>query len=346
MKKTTIQNYSSKKDDFKKRWNVTKFRNHLYSLKTKLIPDKDHPKVDDIDKYDFRKISLIKETINKVNFSNSDLSYADLSKGMFKESNFSNCILREAKFYKSRLDVSDFTGSKISKTSFRHTDLANSKFCNAVIDNATDFAYSNLKGCNFDKCSIEGADFRFVNNLETINGTPDIIKGMRIFHKAYKEIKEMDFGKNFNAAENSIEYEYDLVISFAGADRPFVDKIAEKLKINKVNIYYAPFSEAELIGKNLLDYFQDIYFYKGKYALMVISKDYMQRVWPNYERQVIQSRDLVNMHEEYTIPLRLDDTEITGLLITIGYLDARKKTIDEIVTILCKKILGCRGPKP
>lgn len=44
--------------------------------------------------------------------------------------------------------------------------------------------------------------------------------------------------------------------------------------------------------------------------------------------------------KDYLLPLRIDDTELPGLPIQLGYLDLRLESIDEVVEVIVKKIKG------
>jgi len=71
---------------------------------------------------------------------------------------------------------------------------------------------------------------------------------------------------------------------------------------------------------------------------MIISKDYVQKRWKSHERRAAQARAFMNQHEDYILPLRLDDTEAPSLLETTGYIDYRQLGLDETVRILLKKL--------
>ncbi|GAG39633.1 unnamed protein product, partial [marine sediment metagenome] len=59
-----------------------------------------------------------------------------------------------------------------------------------------------------------------------------------------------------------------------------------------------------------------------------------------------QARALKEGEQEYILPIKLDDTEIPGLLPTIKYIDARTTSVEQIADVMTKKLgnLG-RGQK-
>jgi hypothetical protein len=42
--------------------------------------------------------------------------------------------------------------------------------------------------------------------------------------------------------------------------------------------------------------------------------------------------------EEYILPVKIDDTEIPGINRTVGYVDVRTKSMDEIAELLLAKL--------
>lgn len=70
---------------------------------------------------------------------------------------------------------------------------------------------------------------------------------------------------------------------------------------------------------------------------MFLSKNYAEKPWPRLERQSAQARAL-QAHTDYIIPIRLDDTDIPGILPTIGYLSARTHTAESIAIIVADKL--------
>ena len=59
--------------------------------------------------------------------------------------------------------------------------------------------------------------------------------------------------------------------------------------------------------------------------------------WTTHEQQNAQARAF-REKEEYILPVRLDDTEIPGLRKTVGYVDLREKTIDEVCRLVLRKL--------
>ncbi|MEZ9319350.1 toll/interleukin-1 receptor domain-containing protein [Vibrio sp. 10N.286.51.E5] len=131
--------------------------------------------------------------------------------------------------------------------------------------------------------------------------------------------------------------QYDVVISFAGEDRHVAEEIASSLVTKGINVFYDEYEQANLWGKDLYEHLIKIYRDESKYCLMVLSKNYVEKQWTNHERKAAQARAF-REHREYILPLRLDDTEVEGILDTTGYIDYRKVELEQLIDMLASKV--------
>lgn len=131
--------------------------------------------------------------------------------------------------------------------------------------------------------------------------------------------------------------EYQVALSCAGEDRSYVHAVAQFLKRNGVDVFYDEFEEAKLWGKDLYEYLDEVFRTASRYCVMFISEDYARKVWPTHERRSAFARALEEKGE-YILPARFDDTEIPGLRATIGYVDLREKTPEELAKLLLEKL--------
>lgn len=137
------------------------------------------------------------------------------------------------------------------------------------------------------------------------------------------------------------EYDFDVAVSFAGEDRALVAEVVDGLKERGISVFYDQDFVSDMWGENLADYLHEVYRRRARFALIFISRHYVTRMWTRHERQSAQDRAL-NQPTPYLLPLRLDDTELPGLASTVGYLDAREKSVDEIVDVLLGKLGASR----
>jgi len=134
-----------------------------------------------------------------------------------------------------------------------------------------------------------------------------------------------------------MQYDYDVVISFAGENRHIAEDIASKLKASGVSVFYDRYEEARLLGEDLYERLHDIYSNKARYCIMLISLHYVDKVWAKHERKSAQERALKESNP-YIIPVRLDDTPVPGLPNTIAYFDLRDRSTDELIILTLQKL--------
>ena len=133
------------------------------------------------------------------------------------------------------------------------------------------------------------------------------------------------------------EYEYDVALSFAGEDRQHAEALAELLANKGYKVFYDVYEQAQLWGKDLYTQLSAIYKDKARYCVMFLSEHYAHKLWTNHERESAQARAF-GEKEEYILPVRLDNTEIPGILRTLSYLDLRSGSIDKVYQALVEKL--------
>ena len=122
----------------------------------------------------------------------------------------------------------------------------------------------------------------------------------------------MDQGRN---------YEYDVVLSFAGEDRNYAESVATELDRHDISVFYDQNEQSILWGKDLRPYFDKVYRVLARYCMVFISKHYPKKTWTKMELKFANERASLNGMEEYILPIRLDDTKIPEIPDTIGYIE-------------------------
>jgi hypothetical protein len=133
------------------------------------------------------------------------------------------------------------------------------------------------------------------------------------------------------------KYDYDVTLSFAGEDREYVGRVASYLQKNDIKVFYDDFKKVELWGKNLIDYLSEIYQKKAKYCVIFSSKHYVEKIWTNHERKNALAR-AIGEKKEYILPARFDNTELPGILPTIGYIDISNLSPEEFGQLIIQKV--------
>ena len=70
---------------------------------------------------------------------------------------------------------------------------------------------------------------------------------------------------------------------------------------------------------------------------MLVSQDYVRRMWTIHERAAAQERALRERGNAYILPIRLDDTSVPGLSGNIAYV-SYSVGIERIVTLIVGKL--------
>ena len=144
----------------------------------------------------------------------------------------------------------------------------------------------------------------------------------------------------FRVEEN--DYKCDIVLSFAGEDRYYAKYVADFLIEHDIKVFYDEYEQADLWGKNLYEHLSQVYQEARFYCVVFISKHYAQKNWTTHERRSAQARALKE-REEYILPLRLDDSEIPGLLDTIAYIDLRRVSLDIVCQTLVDRFIQAQS---
>jgi len=136
------------------------------------------------------------------------------------------------------------------------------------------------------------------------------------------------------------ESEYEVALSFAGEQRPYVEEVATLLRAQGVRVFYDDFERAKLWGKDLYEHLDYIYGRAAKYCVVFISSEYAEKIWTTHERKSAQAR-AISENEEYILPARFDDTEVPGLRSTLGLIDLRTTSPEELASLIVAKL----GPR-
>lgn len=142
--------------------------------------------------------------------------------------------------------------------------------------------------------------------------------------------------------ENSTNYKYDVALSFADAQRMYVEKVASSLKQLGVSFFYDNDNQVDLWGKNLIKYLSDIYITQSKYCVIFISKEYCEKNWTIFESEAAEERNFFShdfeRYQQYILPVRFDNSKIPGLQRSWGYIDATKVSPEELAEKIARKV--------
>lgn len=130
---------------------------------------------------------------------------------------------------------------------------------------------------------------------------------------------------------------YELVLSYASEDRAYVETVAKCLRNNQVRVFFDVFEEVNLWGKDLVEHLDRVYRGRARYCVMFISEHYAAKNWTRHEWRSAFNK-AVEDRTDYILPARFDDSVIPGLNPSLVYVDLRKKTPDELCTMILSKL--------
>lgn len=119
--------------------------------------------------------------------------------------------------------------------------------------------------------------------------------------------------------------QYDVALSFAGEDRPYVSQVADELSRQGLRYFYDADQEVHLWGKDLAEELTRVYTDAAGVVVVFVSQHYAEKDWTRLERRAALSRAM-RERREYVLPARFDATELPGVPATVGYVDLRSRT--------------------
>ncbi len=154
------------------------------------------------------------------------------------------------------------------------------------------------------------------------------------FNRTHWAVKDGDLP---TAMLSRLHRTYDVVLSFAGEDRKYVERVAKYLRSNDVRVFYDGFEQADLWGKDLAEHFDLVYQQSGQYCAIFVSESYAKKMWTRHERRSALARALKES-KEYILPAYFDETELPGIPHTVGHISLKDETPIEFAKLILKKL--------
>ena len=102
-------------------------------------------------------------------------------------------------------------------------------------------------------------------------------------------------------------------------------------------MFYDTLEQVDLLGKNLYTHLSDVYLKRVRFTVRFISRSYATKRWTGFERDAAQARAFAE-NREYILPVRIDDTDLPGMLPTVAYVKAADFPPVALATLLVKKL--------
>src|SRR5271169_6570713 len=140
-------------------------------------------------------------------------------------------------------------------------------------------------------------------------------------------------------------WRWDVALSFAAAQRDYVEQVARALKSRGVRCFYDADEQIGLWGKDLAEELPAIYGEQAAAVVVFMSAEYAARDWTRLERRAALAR-AVRERREYVLPARFDDTSLPGLLSDMVTVDLRGRAPEQFAAMIAAKLatLDVTGP--
>lgn len=132
-------------------------------------------------------------------------------------------------------------------------------------------------------------------------------------------------------------YHFEVALSFAGEQRCYVRNVAATLSNWRIRVFYDEFEKVRLWGKHAAEELQQVYEHRSDWAVIFISKEYVDKAWPTHERRAILSR-AVQQRSEFVLPVRFGDTEVPGFPGDLIHVYAEDYSAVSLAGLIAKKI--------
>jgi hypothetical protein len=132
-------------------------------------------------------------------------------------------------------------------------------------------------------------------------------------------------------------WQWDVALSFAGAQRDYVEQVAQALKARGVRCFYDADEQIDLWGKYLAEELPLIYGAQAAAVVVFVSAEYAARDWTRLERRSALNR-AVRERREYVLPAQFDDTPLPGLLSDMVAIDLRTRTPQQFAAMIAAKL--------
>ena len=138
---------------------------------------------------------------------------------------------------------------------------------------------------------------------------------------------------------------WDVALSFAGAQREYVERVAAALKARGVRCFYDADEQVRLWGRNLAEELPRIYAEESAAVVVFVSAEYAGAGWSRLERRAAFSRAVAEAGV-YVLPARFDDSKLPGLLDDVVSVDLRGRAPEQFADLVAARLHGLAAGPP
>lgn len=136
-------------------------------------------------------------------------------------------------------------------------------------------------------------------------------------------------------------FEYDVAVSFAPEDRAVADELASAFRAKKLKVHLDEVKAMQGVGGNFVTHIAELYRTRAQFCILLISQHYPLKRWTHEERTAAREHALRDA-DEYILPVRLDETNVPGVMEARGYRELREHPMESIADSLKQKISQSR----
>ena len=134
-------------------------------------------------------------------------------------------------------------------------------------------------------------------------------------------------------------WRWDVALSFAGAQRDYVEQVAAALKERGLRCFYDADEQVGLWGKYLAEELPAIYGEQAAAVVVFILAEYLDRHWTRLERRAALGRAVRERRETRCQPGSMS-TPLPGLLSDMVTVDLRGRTPEQFAEMVAAKLAG------
>ncbi len=131
-------------------------------------------------------------------------------------------------------------------------------------------------------------------------------------------------------------WQWDVALSYAGAQRDYVEQVAAALK-RRVRCFYDADEQVRLWGTHLAEELPLIYAQESAVVVVFVSADYTEGDWTRLERRAAFGK-AVAAAGVCVLPARFDDSELPELLPDVASVDLRGLTPEQFADLVVAKL--------
>ena len=132
-------------------------------------------------------------------------------------------------------------------------------------------------------------------------------------------------------------WRWDVALSFAEAQRDYVEQVARALIARGLRCFYDADEQIDLWGRYLTEELPAIYGERAAVVVVFVSAEYAARDWTRLERRAALNR-AVRERREYVLPVRFDATPLSGLLSDMVAVDLGTRTPRQLAAMIADKL--------